>query len=78
MEPMKFNCQCHNAASRWSEEPPHSMHSYRVECDRCGKFIKWGAASELHDRVAARDKVTVIQYDPADHQPGANLDAFFE
>jgi hypothetical protein len=76
MEPVKFTCQCQNASSRWSQEPPNSMHSYRVECDSCGKFIKWGAASECQDRLNARDPITVISYEPKDHQPKSTIDDF--
>jgi PHP family Zn ribbon phosphoesterase len=74
MDPVKFNCQCQNASSRWSEMAPTEMHSYRVECDRCGKFIKWGAKDELEHRVRVRDKITVVPWiDP----PSATLEKFF-
>ena len=75
MESIKFKCTCHDPGSKWSELPPHSMHRYRVECDRCGKFIKWGAETELNDRLGALQKISVIPYTP--EPPRATLHAFF-
>lgn len=36
-----------NATTRWIEQPPNSPHRYRVECSRCGKYIKWGNDNQL-------------------------------
>lgn len=76
MDPVKFNCQCQNASSRWYEEGPNSMHSYRVECDRCGKFIKWGSKDELEHRVKVYDKITVIPYEDRVEKPRRTIDDF--
>lgn len=76
MEPVKFNCKCHNASSKWCEEPAESRHAFRVECGTCGKFIKWGAESELHYRVKARDKITVEMIE--DRPKPATLDEWID
>lgn len=76
MDPMKFNCQCQNASSRWSEVAPAEMHNYRVECDRCGKFIKWGSKDELHYRVKAHHKIAVIPYEHRVQEPRRSIDDF--
>jgi len=57
---------------------PTEMHSYRVECDHCGKFIKWGATDELEYRVRVRDKITVIPYEDRIEPPPATLEALFK
>lgn len=77
MEPVKFTCQCHKASSRWLELAPTERHRYRVECDRCGKFIKWGAERECQDRQNARDQITVIRYEERIEPPRSSLDKFF-
>lgn len=76
MESVKFSCRCANASSRWSEMPAEERHRYRVECDSCGKFIKWGAVSELHYRVKTHHKITVVPYDPDNHRPSRAIDDF--
>ena len=60
MDPVKFTCRCQNASSKWLEMAPTDMHNYRVECGSCGKFIKWGAESELEGRVKAHDAVSSV------------------
>lgn len=77
MDPVKFNCRCVNATSRWSEMAPEHPHHYKVECDCCDKFIKWGSKDELHYRVKARDKITVVPYEDRIEQPRSSLDKFF-
>lgn len=77
MDPLKFACTCQNAASKWIEMPPESPHRYRVECGACGKFIKWGVVSELHDRSQLHERITTEPYYPEDHPPPANLGKFF-
>jgi len=76
MDPMKFNCPCQNASSRWSELAPEHPHRYKVECDCCCEFIKWGAEGECQDRLNAGDQIIVISYDPKDHQPKSTIDDF--
>ena len=76
MDPVKFNCRCVNATSRWSEMAPTERHRYKVECDSCGTYIKWGSERELHYRVKARDKITVIPYEDRVEQPRRTIDDF--
>ena len=78
MDRVKFRCQCHNATSRWTEEPSSSMHSYRVDCASCGRFIKWGTVAELHYRVAAWHKITVVPYEDIEEQPRRTIEDFME
>lgn len=63
MEPLKFPCNHDAAGSTWAEQPPGSTHRHKVTCSFCGKFIKWGAGTELHYRVKARDKITVENFE---------------
>ena len=77
MDPVKFNCPCVNATSRWTEMAPEHPHRYKVECDHCKRHIKWGAERELHYRVKARDKITVIPYEDQIEPPRSSLDKFF-
>lgn len=78
MDPVKFNCRCVNATSRWVEMAPEHPHHYKVECDRCERHIKWGSKDELHYRVKARDKITVIPYEDQIAEPRRSIDDFLE
>ena len=75
-DPIKFNCQCLNAAHHWIELPPHDTHRYRVECGSCCKFIKWGKEKELHNRVASAEKITVTPYEDIELRKNATLEKF--
>lgn len=77
MDPVKFKCPCLNATSRWSETAPTEGKRYKVECDSCGRYIKWGSKRELHYRVKARDKITVIPYEDRIEPARSSLDKFF-
>lgn len=63
MEPLKFPCNHAAAGSKWTEEPPYSRHRHKVTCSFCGTFIKWAKDSELHYRVKAHDKITVVNFE---------------
>lgn len=76
MGPIRFDCACHEPASKWLEEPPISMHAYRVQCGRCHKFVKWGTQSELDERLKLSQNLTVIAYELP--PPKATLDKFFD
>ena len=78
MYQVKFPCRCHNATSRWTEEPSSSIHSYRVDCASCGRFIKWGTVAELHYRVAASHKTTVVPYADIEEQRPLTVEDFME
>ncbi len=40
-------CPAFRGVIRWVEQKPSSPHRFRVECDVCGKYIKWGTRKEL-------------------------------
>lgn len=69
MEPLKFPCNHTAAGSTWTEEPPSSIHRHKVTCSLCGRHLKWGTDAELHYRVKAHDKITVVNFEEPPREP---------
>ena len=72
---MQKRCACADPKTIWKEQPPESVHRYRVDCGVCEKFVKWGTQGELDQLInsGAEGDVWEHGYEP----PRNTLDAFF-
>jgi hypothetical protein len=62
---LKSTCLClQEFGSLWITLPPEERHAYRVQCIRCNRYIKWGAATELAELQLAGAKVVVVPIKP--------------
>jgi hypothetical protein len=68
--------ECGHKGRVWRQEPPTSIHAYRVECAVCRRqFEKWGTEAELQYLRSAGADVIVTAYERPEAEP--TLEAFF-
>ena len=68
----KGKCKCQTLGTDWTEEPPTSLHRYRVSCTFCGSYLKWGNQEEYDRLLKSGVPVRLFRY-----QPPATLEGFF-
>lgn len=47
----------------WVEQPPHSMHRYKVECHFCQGFVKWGTQEQCDADLARSNGSKIFTYE---------------
>lgn len=62
----KRYCQC-AGGTNWFETEPAFTHRIRVECECCGKHVKWGTYDEYHSRKNQGQEVTFIPFSGLTH-----------
>jgi hypothetical protein len=68
---MSRKCKRCETKTIWTQEPPLSVHAYRVECAMCKCFLMWGTQSQLGAAMASGMVYLTIPY-----RTSATLEAF--